>query len=149
MIDKVFIDTNVLVYAYDRSEMKKLQQAITILERLDATGMGVISTQVLTEFFVTVRYKLRQPLSTEQAYQRVQNYIQAWQVIDMTALIVLEAARGVLTYKFSMWDAQIWAAAKLNQIELVFSEDFNSGAMIEGVRFINPFAPDFRLEEWL
>lgn len=149
MIDKVFIDTNVLVYAYDRSEMKKLQQAITILERLDATGMGVISTQVLTEFFVTVSYKLRQPLSTEQAYQRVQNYIQAWQVIDMTALIVLEAARGVFTYKFSMWDAQIWAAAKLNQIELVFSEDFNSGAMIEGVRFINPFAPDFRLEEWL
>ncbi len=149
MIDRVFIDTNVLVYAYDRSEMKKLQQAVTILERLDATGIGVISAQVLAEFFVTTTRKLRQPLSPEQAYQRVQNYMQIWQVIDMTALIILEAARGVLTYQFSMWDAQIWAAAKLNQIELVFSEDFNPGAVIEGVRFINPFAPDFRLEEWL
>lgn len=149
MIDKIFVDTNVLVYAYDRSEMKKSGQAITVLEQLNINGMGAISTQVLTEFFVTATRKLRQPLSLEQAHHRIQNYTESWQVINITPAIVLEAARGVIRYQFSMWDAQVWAAAKLNQISLVFSEDFNTHALIEGVRFVNPFAPDFVLAEWI
>jgi len=46
------------------------------------------------------------------------------------------------------YDAQIWAAARLNQIPVVFSEDFNSGSTLEGVQFVNPFASDFVLETW-
>jgi predicted nucleic acid-binding protein len=48
-------------------------------------------------------------------------------------------------YQFSFWDAQIWAAARLNHIPVVLSEDFNSGAVIEGVRFVDPFEQDFEL----
>ena len=59
----------------------------------------------------------------------------------MTGAIVLEAIRGVKEYQLSFWDAQIWATAKLNQIPVVYSEDFNVGAIIEGVRFINPLDP--------
>jgi len=55
----------------------------------------------------------------------------------------------VRQYQFSFWDAQIWAAAKLNQVPVVLSEDFNAGAIIEGVRFVNPFAADFKLEDWV
>jgi len=49
----------------------------------------------------------------------------------------------------SYWDAQIWASARLNQIPLILSEDFDAGAIIEGVRFVNPFAGDFELDDWL
>jgi hypothetical protein len=47
------------------------------------------------------------------------------------------------------WDAQIWASAKMNQIPVVFSEDFGDGVIIEGVRFVNPFSAGFNLETWL
>lgn len=64
-------------------------------------------------------------------------------------MIVLEAARGVRDPRFSFWDAQIWATARLNQISVVFSEDFKPGQITEGVRFVNPFAADFQIETWL
>lgn len=149
MNDKIFLDTNVLVYAYDRSEPEKQQQALKLMHPLIVTETGVISTQVLAEFFVTVTQKLDAPLTLESAQQRIENYQQSWDILDMTPLIVLEAIRGVQSYKFSFWDAQIWAASRLNQINVVFSEDFNNGAVIEGVRFVNPFTSDFQLNDWL
>jgi len=68
-------------------------------------------------------------------------------ILDTSSLVVLEATRGVRDHQFSYYDAQIWATARLNQIPLIFSEDFNP-ASIEGVQFMNPFSPEFVLEEW-
>ena len=149
MSDRVFVDTNVLVYAYDRSEPGKQQQALEVLDRLAVTGVGMISTQVLAEFVVAVTRKIPAPLSVAEAYERVKNYLQSWAVVDLTGMIVLEAARGVRDHQFSFWDAQIWATARLNQVPVVFSEDFADGAVIEGIRFVNPFAESFDIEEWL
>ena len=72
----------------------------------------------------------------------------AFLVLDVTPLIVLEAARGVRDHMLAYYDAQIWATARLNQIPTIFSEDFNTGAILEGVRFVNPFSADFVLETW-
>lgn len=83
------------------------------------------------------------------AYERLKNFLQSWTVADMTGMVVLEAARGTRDHNMNYWDAQVWASAKLNQIPLVLSEDFIVGGRIEGVRFVNPFAEDFRIEEWL
>lgn len=88
-------------------------------------------------------------MTIAQACDRVQNYLLSWQVLDLTGPIVLEAACGVHTYQMAYWDAQIWASARLNQIPIVFSEDFNVGSVIEGVRFINPLAEDFNLDAQL
>jgi len=66
--------------------------------------------------------------------------------LDLTGSIVLEAVRGVRTYRMAYGDAQIWASARLHQIPLIFTEDFNIGAVIEGVRFVNPFEEGFDLE---
>ena len=149
MSDKVFVDTNLLVYAYDRSEPEKQRQASRILDRLALAGMGVIDTQIMAEFFVAVTRKISAPLSVAEAYQRIQNYIRSWPVLGISEMVVLEAARGVRDHQFSFWDAQIWAAARLNQIPVVFSEDFNTGSIIEGISFVNPFSADFRFEEWI
>ena len=146
MSAKVFIDTNVLVYVYDRSEPEKQRRALEILDQLVSTRTGVISPQVMSEFFVTVTQKIAWPLSVTDAYERLANYLQIWTVTELTGLIVLEAARGVRDHQLNFWDAQIWATARLNQIPLVLSEDFSSGSVIEGVRFANPFEEGFRLE---
>lgn len=149
MNDRVFVDTNVLVYAYDRSEPKRQRQALQVLGQLAVSGAGVINTQILAEFFVVVTRKLTAPLSVDEAYDSVKNYLRSWTVLTLTGMIVLEAARGVRDYQFSFWDAQVWAAARLNQIPIIFSEDFSSGAVIEGIRFVNPFSEGFQLEKWI
>ena len=148
MADRVLIDTNILLYAYDRAEPVKQPKALAVLDRLVTWRTGVLTSQILAEFFVNATRKLDPPLTVEDAYERIQNYLLAWEIIDVTGLIVLEAARGVRTYKMSYWDAQIWASARLHQISVIFSEDFNVGAVVEGVRFVNPFAENFNLENW-
>jgi predicted nucleic acid-binding protein len=149
MSARALIDTNVLVYAYDRSEPTRQQQALDVLDRLALTGAGAITTQVLAEFFVTVTRKLVAPLNVADAYVRVENYLRVWTVYDLSGLVVLEAARGVRDHQLNFWDAQIWAAARLNQLPVVFSEDFNVGTTLEGVRFVNPFDPAFQLADWV
>lgn len=146
---RVFVDTNVLVYAYDRSEPYKQAVAFNLLEDLIQRDAGLISTQVLAEFFVSITRKLEVSLSPGQAYESIKNYLLSWAVADMNSLIVLEAARGVCEHQFNFWDAQIWATARLNQCQIVLSEDFNNGAIIEGVRFTNPFVENFSLTDWL
>lgn len=143
MRGKVFVDTNILVYAYDYSNPVKNERATHIMDYLVMHQLGVISTQVLAEFFVTVTRKIPERLSILEASERVQAFVQVWTVVDVTGLVVLEALRGLEAYQFSYWDAQIWAAAKLNQIPVVWSEDFNVGSVIEGIRFENPFIDDF------
>jgi len=148
MSGRILLDSNVLVYAYDRSEPKKQTQAAALLDQLQVTGAGILSTQVLAEFFVAVTRKISQPLSIEQAYNSLSNYVASWEVIGLNTLNVLESARGVRDHSFSYYDAQIWAVARMNQIEVVFSEDFNP-SWIEGVQFVNPFAPEFSLADWV
>lgn len=149
MADKILVDTNVLLYAYDRGAPEKQPRAVATLDRLVTRGQGLLTTQILAEFYVNIARKLEPPLTTEQAYDRLQNYILSWEILDMTAQIVLEAARGVQQYQMSYWDAQIWASARLNQVPIIFSEDFDVRAVVEGVRFVNPFADDFDLDAWL
>lgn len=143
---RVLVDTNVLVYAYDRSAPGKQRRALDVLDGLVVSGVGVISTQVLAEFFVAVTRKIANPLAVQDAYGRIMNYLQIWTVLEVSGVVVLEAARGVRDHQFNFWDAQIWATARLNQIPVVFSEDFNPGQVTEGVRFVNPFAVDFEVE---
>lgn len=149
MTAKFFVDTNILVYIYDRSESAKQRMAEAIYDRLTLSGRGVISTQIMAEFFNVTTRRLSQPLSPEAAYRRLENYQRSWDVVNMTPAIVLEAVRGVIAHQLSFWDALIWATAKLNQIPVILSEDFRSGASLEGVRFINPLSDDFDLELWL
>lgn len=144
----ILIDTNVLVYAHDRANPIKQERAIRVLEHLYFTGNGRLSAQCLAEFFRATTRNDRPILSTREARQQVERLARVWPVLDITPLIVIEAMRGVCDHQLAYWDAQIWATARLNQIPIIFSEDFNSGSTLEGIRFINPFAADFSLSHW-
>lgn len=135
------VDTNVMIYAYDPRDAAKHERAIAIVRRLEERSAGALSVQVLGEFFVNATHKLRPPLSRVDAERQVTLWMRAWVVFDLTPVIVAEAIRGVQRYQFHYWDALLWAAAKLNGVPTMLSEDFNDGALIEGVRFLNPFRP--------
>jgi predicted nucleic acid-binding protein len=139
MIGKHLVDTNVLVYAYDRSEPEKQTKAIVILDELVKNGTGILSPQVLSEFFTVVTRKFAVPLTPQEGYTSISNYIRSWNMVDLTGLVVLEAARGVRDHRLSYWDSLIWATAKMNQIPTVLSEDFSHNLVLEGVRFTDPF----------
>ena len=139
------VDTNVLVYAYDRSEGPKRQRAIDVLEVVGIAEIGVLSTQILGEFFVTVTRKIPTPLSAGDASSAVMKYLDSWPIIDITSTIVLEALRGVGQHQMHYYDSVIWAAAKLNQIQEVLTEDSQHGRVIEGVRYLNPFHTAFNM----
>lgn len=143
------IDTNILVYAYDRTEPSKQGRAVALLRQMPYRGVGAISTQILAEFYNAITRRLKEKLSPAEAYERLQNLEQSWPIVNVTPAIVLEAARGVEQYQFSFWDALIWATAKLNQIPVVLSEDFNEGSAIEAVRFVNPLVGEFDLMAWI
>ncbi|MBO3461032.1 PIN domain-containing protein [Aetokthonos hydrillicola Thurmond2011] len=135
---RVLLDTNILVYIYDSFDPVKQERAITIVDKLIQTNRAVISTQIMGEFFIATTRAKRQLLEISEASDRVRNYMNASHVVEVTQLIILEAIRGVEVHNFPYWDAQIWATARLNQISEVYSEDFNVGATIEGVKFTNP-----------
>jgi predicted nucleic acid-binding protein len=134
------IDTNVLVYMYDRSEPEKRRRAFDVMRDLRNARNGVLSAQVLSEFYNTVTRKLDPPVSPAHAEAQLRALARIWPVFPVTTDVVFEAIRGVREYPFSFWDAQIWAVARLHYVPLVLSEDFNAGAVIEGVRFVDPFA---------
>ncbi|MDI6631067.1 MAG: PIN domain-containing protein [Bacillota bacterium] len=149
MTGKVLVDTNLLVYAYDFADPAKQETAFRLLDELATSGRGVLSAQVLTEFVVAVTRKIAKPLDLKTVQKSVENYLSSWVVLDVTGFVVLEAVRGVREHRFSYWDAQIWATARLNQIPVVLSEDFASGSTVEGVTFLNPFTADFDLTRFL
>jgi predicted nucleic acid-binding protein len=144
----VLADTNLLVYAHDPSDPVKQSKAIDVLAHLRLTGIGRLSAQTLAEFFAATTRGKKPLLPTVKAGLQVQNFASSWIVFDITSLIIIEAARGVRTHKFSYWDSQLWATARLNQVPTIFTEDFNIGATIDGVCFVNPFAADFRTTDW-
>jgi len=141
------VDTNVLVTAYDRSKRLKQEMAFDLLNQLTQDGNAALSTQVLGEFFAVTTRVLPAPLTVDETHKSMENYLRAWQVLEVTGMVAVEAARGAREHQFNYWDAQIWATARLNQIPVVLSEDFSSGLVVEGVRFLDLFAAYFNLKD--
>lgn len=95
MTDEVLLDTNVLVYAHDRSEPEKQSRAHQILSAMFLRGRANLTTQVVGEFFRIVTQKIASPVPVGEAYLQVMDLIRTWPVLQVTSMIVLEAARGV------------------------------------------------------
>lgn len=139
MSGKRFVDTNVLIYAHDLDAGTRHDRAASVLRELWDSGLGVISVQVLQEFYVNVTCKIPQPLALADARGIVQAY-GAWQVESPTAAIVLQASEIQERHRLSFWDAMILATAVQAGARALITEDPNDGQVIEGVQIQNPFA---------
>lgn len=139
------VDSNILVYAYDPRDHAKQQTALEVLDFLIPRNLAVFSVQCLTEFFRTVRWRLLDPISHSDAFAEVENRILDSRILNLTPTIVLEGCRGSADHNIAFWDALIWAAAKLNEVPYILTEDGEHGQSVEGVTYLNPFNPDFEL----
>ena len=140
MTDRVLVDTNILVYAYDADAGDKRSKARDVIDALWNDGTGVLATQVLAEFFVTITRRVKQPLSISSAKQIIEDYQAGWEVYPTTGSLVVKAISGVESHRLSFWDAMIWASAVINGVPTVYSEDMQDGQTIEAVLIKNPLA---------
>lgn len=145
----IVTDTNILVYASDSRDPLKRDRARDVLLALAESHKGVVTAQVLGEYFDVVTRKAAIRLDPVTAALRVAEYRRDFVVLATTADVVEEAARGVCAYRFTYYDAQIWAAARLAGVKVVLTEDFEDGREAEGVRFMDPFTPSFDIERAL
>jgi len=136
--NKIFVDTNILVYGHDADAGQKHQIAQTVLADLWKQRNGVISVQVLQEFYVTMTRKVLHPLPAKEVRELIRNY-SCWPVEMNDPLSILNASRIEETYKISFWDALIITAASKVDAEKILTEDLQPGQMIEGIRIENPF----------
>lgn len=137
MSDKYFVDTNILVYAHDRSAGTKHQRARTLLEQLWDSGQGVLSTQVLQELCINLRRKISHPLSVEEVRLLIRDYT-TWEVVTNTPAAVLQALDIEVRYKTSFWDALILQAAESSGASVLYSEDLGTGQRYRAIRVVNP-----------
>lgn len=133
-----FVDTNVLVYAHDRSESRKQPMAQTLLEGLWASRTGALSTQILQEFYVVATRKFDPPMSRRAAREVVALYAM-WPLVQIDLPLILTASRLEERHKLSFWDALVVEAARRAGATRLISEDLQSGRLIGGVRIENPF----------
>ena len=136
--DKTFIDTHIIIYAYDVTAGIKHTTARTILSDLWNSGLGVISTQVLQEFFVNVVHKIPKPMDKQQAKEIVQDLLK-WHVVVNTGDAIIEAIDIHLKFGYSFWDSMIIEAAIKGGAAILISEDFQNGQVVHGVTIKNPF----------
>jgi len=142
MKDKIFLDTNIIVYAHDRSSGDKHADAREIMDYLWENRKGVISVQVLQEFFVCVTKKIFKPLPIKNA-RDILDYLSTWDVVANDKHITLKAIDIQERYQFSFWDSLIIQAAIQGQARIVLSEDLPGGQVVNDLKILNPFT-----EEW-
>jgi predicted nucleic acid-binding protein len=147
MPSDTLIDTNILVYECDRRDPEKQAVARRVLRSVRHANRLTVSTQVLAEFHWTVTRRLPDPLSPAEASRELHYLVNFARVIPVTLATVMTALGAVERHRLPVWDAQIWAAARLAVCPVVLSEDFSHRQTLDGVTFLNPFAEDFDLNE--
>jgi len=133
-----FVDSNVIVYAHDRNAGDKRNKARELLSRLDSTGSGALSVQVLQEFVVTAGQKVKQPLPYKDL-QAILEDLSDWIVFCPGPADVLDALSLSQRFHFSFWDAMIVQASLQVKAATLWSEDLSDGQDYGGVVVRNPF----------
>lgn len=137
MNDKAFVDTNILVYAHDVLSGIKHERARSLIDKLWVSERGVLSTQVLQEFCVSLRRKSVHKFTVEETQSLIANYTH-WQIVINTPDSVVEALTIEALYQISFWDALIIQAAEGSGAEILYSEDLSDGHIYGSVRVVNP-----------
>jgi predicted nucleic acid-binding protein len=135
---RTFVDTNVLLYAHDASETAKQPIARALLEGLWADRSGVLSTQVLQEFYVVATRKFQPPMRRSEARELVALYA-SWPVVQVDVGLIIDAAALEEQAQLSFWDALIVEAARRAGATRLVTEDLQGGHLVAGVAIENPF----------
>jgi predicted nucleic acid-binding protein len=132
-----FVDTNILLYAYDAAAGEKHEAASALVDRLWREQRGVISVQVLQEFYVNATRKITKTIAAEIAVDTLKS-LARWRVHSPLPDDVIAAATLSSRHQLSFWDAMIVRSAAELRCDTLWTEDLNDGQVIEGVQLRNP-----------
>jgi predicted nucleic acid-binding protein len=138
-MSKVFLDTNILVYSLDQSDAGKRNKCRRLIKGLAGENSGVISTQVLQEFYVAATTKLgAAPLLIKDILRSLERF----ETVVVSPALIKEAIDCAIINRISFWDALIVVSAESARCEILWTEDLNHGQVIRGVRIENPLNAD-------
>jgi predicted nucleic acid-binding protein len=136
-LTRAFFDSNVLIYADDKGEPEKQRIARELIERYFSLGYGVVSVQVLQEYFNTLTRKLKaDPSLTRQKVEQLGKFVTNITMPE-DVLMAIDVFR---LHGLSFWDSMIVRSAKQADCRILFSEDMQHGRTIDGLQIVNPFA---------
>lgn len=139
MKDKYFIDTNIFVYSFDRSNPEKSSKAQSIISTSIETGNGFISAQVIQEFINVATKKFSTPMKIKDIKIYMQEVLFPLCSIFPSFDLLVKSLEIHDRYKFSYYDSMIVAAAIQSEASVLLSEDLNSSQKIENITILNPF----------
>ena len=135
-MSKIFVDTNILIYAADAAEPGKQRKSQALLRSLCDERIGVISTQIMQEFYVIAVRKLGiDPILAKSLIHALQKY----ETVVVDAALIEEAVDCSILNRLSFWDALIVASAEKANCQFLWTEDLHHGQVIRGVKIENPF----------
>jgi predicted nucleic acid-binding protein len=138
MTARTFVDSNILIYAHDADAGIRQRRASEELAELWAAGAGLLSTQVLQEFYVNVTQKIKTPLPRSAAREVVRDYA-PWVESLITPATIFRASEIGEIWQLSFWDGMILAAAEQSRADRLLTEDLSHGARIAGIEIVDPF----------
>lgn len=148
MNDRVFLDSNVVIYAHEAGPDPRCLAARRVMQKVTAEASGWISAQVIAEFISTITRKPPVRLAPAEAVAAASRLAGSMTLVPLDEAVVREALRAVERYGLDYFDAQIWAVARVSGCRMILTEDTH-GEEIEGVAYVNPFLPGLDVDEVL
>jgi len=139
MSGKFFLDTNVFVYVFDTTAPARARKAARLVRDAVDTGTGVVSYQVVQEFFNVAFRRFAPPMSVAEAEQYLITVFRPLLAIHSSPALYVEALRIAGKYRFAWYDSIVIASALEGHCDTLYSEDFQHGRKIEGLQIENPF----------
>src|SRR5215469_4995942 len=139
MTGRFFLDTNIFVYSFDAGSPKKAAQSVKLIRKALKTRSGIVSYQVVQEFFNVALRRFAKPMSVADAEQYLSTTFRPLLAVYSSQALLSEALRLFSRFKLSWYDAVILASAIEGKCEVFYSEDFQDGQSFGALRIVNPF----------
>ena len=139
MNGRFFLDTNIFAYAFDVKAPAKARRASQLIRQAADTGKGIVSYQVVQEFFNVAFRRFQHPMNAAEAEQYLITVFRPLLAIHSSSALYVEALRLAGQYRLSWYDCLIVAAALQGECSVLYSEDLQHGQKIEDLRIENPF----------
>ena len=139
MTDRYFLDTNIFVYSVDKSSPAKAERASQLIRDALTEGRGLVSYQVVQEFFNVALNRFARPLAPAEAEQYLTTIFKPLLAVHSSVALCGEALRLVSRYRLSWYDSLIVAAAIESRCQILYTEDLQHGQRIADLHIQNPF----------
>lgn len=139
MSARFFLDTNIFVYSFDRSSAAKNRRAVQLIRQAVATRKGIVSYQVVQEFFNLALRRFAQPMTVPEAEQYLSAVFRPLLAIQSSPALISEALRLTAKHRLSWYDSLIVAAATEGACGILYSEDLQHGQRFGDLQIENPF----------